>query len=171
MFREEIIYKTLKLLSRRFDRVQNTHTRYTTTELESICKMAILELGGWIECTLDAILKDYVYRKIVDPVEVNCIEREIDRVFGFSYERNFKPLMERIIGVERFHKIKCKLRAKGKWDPFVSELNVCWHVRGIAAHTNFNGVARSFDAPSVTISRFRKLYPVVSEIRRMIVKM
>lgn len=169
--RDEIVYRTLNLLSRRYDRVQNTHTRYTMTELECICKMAILELGGWIECTLDEILKDYVRRKISDSAEATKVDKEIDRVFGFSYERNFNPLVERIIGVENYYKIKCVLRSKGEWDPFVSELDAFWHVRGGAAHTNFNGTARSFDAPTATISRLQKLYPVVNEIRRIISKM
>ena len=171
MLRNEIVYKTLKLLARRYDRVQDTHTRYTMTELECICKMAILELGGWIECTMDEILKDYVHRKILDASEINSIEKEIDKVYGFSYERNFNPLVERIIGVDNYYKIKSVLITKGKWHPFVAELNAFWRVRGSAAHTNFNGVARSFDAPTTTINRFQKIYPVVREIRRMIVRM
>lgn len=171
MLKKEIVYKTLNLLSRRFDRVQCSRTRYTMTELECICKMAILELGGWIECTMDEILKDYVHRKILDVAEASKIEREIDKVFGFSYERNFSPLVERIIGVENFYKIKSALSAKGKWDPFVADLDALWRVRGRAAHTNFNGVAKNYDAPTTTIGRLQTIYPVVSEIRRMIVKM
>lgn len=110
-------------------------------------------------------------RKISDNAESTKVEKEIDRVFGFSYERNFNPLVERIIGVKNYYKIKCVLRSKGKWEPFVSELDAFWRVRGGAAHTNFNGIARSFDAPTATIIRLKKLYPVVNEIRRMIAKM
>ena len=166
---EQEIYKTISLLVRRYNRAEKLQSRYTNVELECLSKMAIMELGGWIECKIDAILADYIKRKITDEEERERVNKNIIKhVYGFNYKNDIRPLCERVLGcaqVWMFHK---RLENTGRLLELTSELGNIECMRNIAAHTNWDGITRTFDAPSTTLLRLKRIYPIISWIEREI---
>ena len=166
---QEEIYKTLELVNRRYLSVSVGATRYTNVELEYLSKIAIIELSGWVECTIDEILMSYTRRKILDINEQSRIEKSIvARVSGFDFERLSRPLFERILGIAQCWDLIQSLQSNGMLPILISEMDSLWKMRNRAAHTNWNGVTRTFDAPSVTVSRLRRLHPIVGYIKKRI---
>lgn len=165
----EHIFKTLCLIIRRYNRAAVSKTRYASVEMEYLSKIAILELGGWVEERIDSILLDYVYRKIVDPTEQQRYKKEVvGRVFGFEFDRNVRPLFERVLGAAHCEAIRNQLMAHSMLFPLAAELHSLWSMRGRAAHTNWEGITRVFDAPSMTLARLKNIYPAMCMISRVV---
>lgn len=168
--KQEPICKVLHLLKRRYDSVANgKNTRNTPLKLELLSKLALLELGGWIEMTIDKILEDYVSRKISDAQEqVSIRQSVIMSVFGFDPHRHVWPLFERILGVENCRRLKMDLEQKRLLHPFQSYLRNLWEQRSQEAHTYRIGVTHSVNTPSWTLSRFFQISPIIEQIRKFV---
>ena len=134
-------------------------------------KFALLELCGWIEETVDAILLDYIDRTIPNSTIRETLREEIVcRVYGFKYKEEFRPLMERIIGAKNFQHIVSQLSKKRGRDEILktmfAELTTA---RNRAAHTHWNpGITPQFYAPSKIIDFYNQLKPILRSIERMI---
>lgn len=120
-------------------------------------KLAILELCGWLEESMDVVVTDCAKRLIKNPQNLTYIEAEIKRNYGFNYEKNFKSLLIKLIGIVVFEKIESSLDSQ-KLQLFISTLGTLVIKRNSEAHTHIKGVTRVIDAPSVTIAHFNNLY-------------
>ena len=62
-------------------------------------KLAIIELCGWIEMSMDDVVLRLSSRRLRDPNHRKYFENEVvRRTYGFDYERHFLPMIEAIIG-------------------------------------------------------------------------
>lgn len=165
----EQIYKTLRFINRRFDAISGKRDASVGLESELLSKLAVIELGGWIEDSIDNILTKYVNKKIKAASERKHIREDIiEKVYGFDYKKNVRPLLERILGVRNYHRLVLALKKKGDYCILTSDIASLVGARNIAAHTHTKGVSRSFDAPSKTLDRFKRLYPVVQKLQKMV---
>ena len=75
-------------------------------------KLAILELCGWIEETMDKIIKIYSNRKIKDSTNKKKLEDFIQQTYSFEYSKFRQILIQTIgiIGVEKLEKKLDKLK-------------------------------------------------------------
>lgn len=120
-------------------------------------KLAILELCGWLEESMDVVVNDCAKRLVKNPQNLAYIEAEIKRNSGFNYEKNFKSLLIKLIGIVVFEKIESSLDSQ-KLQLFISTLGTLVIKRNSEAYTHIKGVTRVIDAPSVTIAHFNNLY-------------
>ena len=148
-----------------------------STELEKgtilsamFSKLAVLELCGWLEQTIDRILYHYVNVTISNRQLRNTIkEQVIDTVYGFKYAKELKPLFMKILGAARFNHILRVLGRKGQDEILLSCIQKLNRERNVAAHTYWNDKAQQhFDAPSCTYQEFLTLVPIVTEIDKCI---
>lgn len=133
-------------------------------------KLAILELSGWIEETIDNILLEYVDKKISDIALQEIIKTEIiGKVYGFKYHSDYKPLMIKVLGPQKYHKVYLALVKNHQHDIFCSQLNELTKQRDVAAHTSSKeGVTPHFYAPSSTYVRFKTIYQILKIINRTV---
>ena len=168
------IRRNLNLIRERYDDAMNSSRTNSSLEAALYSKLAIIELSGWIEETIDIILKDYLIRTVNDHTIRNTIEQEIiQRVYGFKYKDYYRPLMERILGASRFQYITLKLEhtnaRNSRLQNVLSELT---KRRDQAAHTHFQqGITACFDSPSWTINQFDCILPIFRSIERMVKNM
>lgn len=123
-----------------------------------LSKLAILELCGWLEYRLDALIENTGQACGLDPEWVG--KTVIAPTYGFSYGDHIRPNLVRLIGEQGALAIEAKVAADcgAIFDQLKSELGTLWKLRGHLAHTNTGApVAQqlTINAPSWSINRQR----------------
>jgi hypothetical protein len=145
-----VIESMLKSLNRRY------YSESIPGDQVYFSKLAILELCGWIEASVDDLARRSK-KTIRTSVNIEYLEDVIRRNYGFSYDRHFRHLISVGIGVVAFDQIETKL------DPvvlaqFKSQLHALKKARDVLAHTFVKGQTTTIDAPSTTASRLDPIY-------------
>jgi hypothetical protein len=120
-------------------------------------KLAILELCGWIEESMDDIVLRCAKKCIKDSKNFDYVKKEIiKRTYAFDYEK-FRFMMMRVIGLVNVERIETKINP-AVFILMTSTLATLKKERDAEAHTHIKGVLRVINAPSVTITRFGPVY-------------
>lgn len=128
-------------------------------------KMALLEYCGWIEESLDKIAKRCVKGKLSDSRHIRIFNNLIVRKnHGFQYYDNFRPMMIKTIGIVYMEELDLHLASLGDKSTLVNELEAIKKQRNDAAHTWVIGRTLSYPAPSQTIIRLNRVYPILRAI-------
>ena len=99
------------------------------------------------------------------------MEKEIvDKNYGFEYERHFRGMLIRLLGIVNVEKIESRVD-NAKQLRLKATLGALKDSRNKEAHTHIRGVARSINAPSVTRNQFTNLYDGLTEYDRVIRQM
>ena len=146
MIAYKYIERNLRELDKRFT------CRSSTKDMNFASKLAILELCGWIEQSMDDCILRASVRVLRKANNRTLIESGVKRHHGFEFERNFKPMIINLIGVWGFEKISGSIDSAVELK-FINELNELKSKRNSLAHTYTKGVPQHYDAPSVTIER------------------
>lgn len=161
------IRKNLDLLEARFNEsMSSTLLKQGSILAAMFSKLAILEVCGWLEQTIDSIMYYYINNTVSNRQIRELIKQQvIDSVYGFTYGRDLKPLMMKLLGAKQFHCIELRLQKKGLDQILFTCINQLNTERNVAAHTYWHGASQQrFDAPSVTRKVFNQLLPIVLEI-------
>lgn len=173
-FSSKSIERNLELLKKQYDKAMDSSRMDASLEAALYSKFALLEFCGWLEEAIDKILLDYIDRTITNIAVRKTIKEEIiNRVYGFKYKDEFRPLFEKIIGAGNFQHIILRLASlKGRDELLKNILAELTKARNRAAHTHYiKDVTPSYDAPSTTIENFKKLKPILYSIERMVKNM
>lgn len=164
--RQEEIYKTLTEIERRYAAGPDVR------ELECLSKIALIELGGWVEEKIDEILIAYIERHVKDVNEVSRIKKEVVApVYGFEFDKNLEPLLEHVLGVAMYARIKHGLQKRGHYLNLKSVLGDLAVFRNRAAHTHWEGVSRQYRAPSTALNWLNRIYAIVMRLKAEIDKL
>lgn len=123
-------------------------------------KLAILELCGWIEISMDDIVMTHCGRHVSVPANTRFVSNDIvKRTYGFDYERNFRRMLINLVGIVTCEKLEAKLPV-AIHTKFLAQLQSLKVMRDSLAHTYLKGSAATtvIDAPSVTKARFTDIY-------------
>ena len=143
-------------------------TAPTPKEAQFFSKLAILELCGWIEESMDDVILSCARKHLKEPVNRDYCEKQIvKRTFGFDYHNNFRSMLIRLLGLIAVEKIERKTDA-AIHAKMISALSTLKQQRDSEAHTHLRGVTRTINAPSVTIGQFQPVYGGLVEIDRMV---
>lgn len=133
-------------------------------------KLAIIELCGWIEETMDDIVMSCARRKLKDTHNIIYVEKDIISTnFGFEYKQHFRGMLIRLIGLIAFEKIENKI-SPSKLQKLKGALTILKKARNSQAHTHLKGVLTSIDAPSVTKNNFTLVYDGLKEFDQVLRK-
>lgn len=105
----EKIQKSLDELDRRFsDEVDKPDV--DDFQLSIYCKVAALELCGWLEETHDELIKSALKKKGVNDSDVSDFnEMFIKKVNGLSYKEHLRPLMINAFGFVEITKLEIEI--------------------------------------------------------------
>ena len=130
-------------------------------------KLAILELCGWIEESMDDvvrrcsqnILKNLADRKYVEEVVIK-------KTYAFDYSR-FRLMLIHLVGLINVERIEKKI------DPLTmsrldATLRALKKARDAEAHTHLKGVTRNVNAPSLTLAQFTDVYEGLKCMERIL---
>lgn len=165
MIAKTYILKNLKCLNMNYLRAK------TQKEALFFAKLALLELCGWIEESMDDIVVRCSRRIIKKSQNLKTVEHEIvKRNHGFDYERHFRTMLMKVIGLVNVERLE-KVVDPTKKSQLESSLLTLKTSRNAEAHTHLKGITRTINAPSVTIAHFHKVYAGLIEIDKRIRQM
>lgn len=146
------ILSNLSIISRLFNNSSNPK------EALLYSKLAILELCGWIEESMDDIVKNCAKRKLRNKNNLQFLEKEvIKKVHSFDYHNNFRKMLMQFIGLLKLEVIERRVD-QTKLQNMKAALNALKEQRDPIAHTYVKGITLRIDAPSVTKQRFVYVY-------------
>jgi len=146
--------------------IENLYTKSTSTQHAMFySKLAVLELCGWIEESMDEILRSLARRHLKDPSNLQLVENSIiRRTYGFEYNKHFRSMLMQVLGIISLERLEHKLDPV-KFQLMESTLETLKACRDIQAHTHLRGSTRRLDAPSVTKSRFIVVYEGLKDVQ------
>jgi hypothetical protein len=126
-------------------------------------KLALLELCGWIETTMDSIINENAKKRNLDPEDEKFIRGKVTRTYSFEYIK-FRDLVILLIGVK-----KTKLLETSMNNNFVlmeAKLNELFTKRCKLAHTHSDRTTKIIDSPQIMKSDFNDLLKYLKEYER-----
>ena len=147
--------------------------RASKTKMEPLyySKLAVLELSGWIEITIDDLALRAVRKKVRDPAAQNQFKNlAVKPVYGFRYAIHFRRILCSAVGEIVVASVERKMDER-KRSELEAELDSLMTSRNNLAHTYVKGVTQQIDAPSQTIQRFKRIYGGLKEFERQVFAM
>lgn len=128
-------------------------------------KLAVIELCGWIEETVDEIILRHANRKLKNnDNKTYCKERIIKNNYGFQYLQNIRPMLISLIGLISVEKLEDELEKNAQITILKNNLGNLKLSRNEAAHTHLKGITRNYNAPSKTIGDFNRISIVLEKL-------
>ncbi|NIJ61137.1 hypothetical protein [Qipengyuania flava] len=158
------IERTLKGLQHRY------RSAKTQKEPLWLSKLAIIELCGWIEVSLDDLVVRLAKKAVRESGNLHHIETVVvDKNYGFHYKKHFRNMLMASVGLQGVEALESVVSAVSKAQ-LESELGTLHISRNRLAHTYVKGVTANIDAPSVTIGRFNRIYGALKEYEAAVQK-
>lgn len=121
-------------------------------------KLAMLELCGWIEESMDNLVQKCANRVLKEQSNKDYVAKSIIKpTYGFEYEKHFKKMLISVVGLMTIERVEAKVDPV-KYTLLKSALGNLKVARDKEAHTHLKGVTRTVDAPSVTLNYFIQVY-------------
>lgn len=133
-------------------------------------KLALLELCGWIEESMDDIIKKVSTRQLKNSINRNYVKNNIIKgTNGFSYDSHFRYMLIRMIGLIALEKLEKKVTI-AKVDSFRGKLTNLKDKRDSHAHTFLKGTITTIQPPYTTIIDFERIYEDLKNFEKQIKK-
>ncbi|KWT90161.1 HEPN domain-containing protein [Candidatus Magnetominusculus xianensis] len=132
-----------------------------------IAKLGVLEFCGWIEYTMDSIVKSALDGKLqTDKYKKMLSDDIIGKTYGFQYITHFRPMLIKALGIVNMEKIEISLTVQ--LGTLSGILNTLIKQRNKAAHTFGSNIPKNYDAPSTMIGYLEQICPILEAIDEMI---
>jgi len=127
-------------------------------------KIGIIELCGWVEETMDAIVIGVSQRSLTTQAHRDYIEKQIvKKTYGFEYEAHFRKMLMGVIGLKGVQDMEAHVN-RAFFDPMCGTLNAIKPNRNSHSHTYLKGATMAIDAPSVTIKHCQVIFAGLKDI-------
>lgn len=127
-------------------------------------KLALLEVCGWIEETIDALVLRHAKYILVTPAEYDRYRKEIvNKQYGFHYKDNIVPMLVGLFGRSGVNEFESYHNA-AKLEVLKSALGSLKEERNAHAHTHIKGVTRRVMAPSLLQEYFGQVRDGLNEM-------
>lgn len=148
----------------------NAKYKRTRSNMESLfySKLAVLELCGWIEESMDDVILRCARRHLQKTENIDFTQNNIIKLtYGFDYKKHFRKMLIQMMGLINVERIESKV------DPLIrnnllSTLGNLKTSRNCVAHTHIKGTTLIIDSPSITLSRFKHVYDGLKEFESVI---
>lgn len=155
--------------------ISNTDIEISITELDILynsnpaqatyfSKLALLELCGWLELSMDCIVKECSDIKLTEQTNKDHIKNKvIGLTYGFHYDKHFRPMLMKLVGLIKLEQIENPLITSGELNILESNLGSLNETRKRAAHTHIDGATVTYEAPSRIKQYLITLYPILQK--------
>lgn len=121
-------------------------------------KLAILELCGWIEESMDDVILRCASRHLKFNENREYVRKLVVRkTYGFDYDYHFRGMLIQLIGIISVETLEKRVD-QVKQTQLKATLATLKSARDPEAHTHIKGVTRHINAPSITLSQFAVVY-------------
>lgn len=154
---------------RTIKKLDGLYNNAPTTEATYYSKLAIIELCGWIEHSMDNIAEHFAKKHLKTQAFKDSFKALKENNFGFDYKKNFRKMLTQTIGLHNMEKLQTKVNAANGITILDNTLDTLKTLRDDAAHT-FIGATTTYQAPSVTKAQLETIYPILKHISKEIRK-
>jgi hypothetical protein len=161
MIAKSQIEQTLQSLDARYQAAASAE------EANWFAKLAIIELCGWIEESMDEVIRRCSRRHLKVMANQELCEGDIiAKTYGFEYKRHFRNMLIRLLGLVAVEQLEQQIDPSiyAKMDGALSFLKP---FRDSYAHTHLKRTT-SINAPSLTKSKLQPVYDGLMEFDRAI---
>ena len=148
----------------KLDRLYNSAP---TAEATYYSKLAIIELCGWIEHSMDNIADNFATRHLTSTPFRDMYSSIKNGTYGFEYKKNFRKMLSSTIGLHNMQTIELSLTTTGEIAKLEATLSSLKTLRDNAAHT-FIDATTTYQAPSATKSQLLIIYPILKKIGQQV---
>lgn len=142
------------------------------THKDFYSKFALTELCGWLEISMDEIVKEYSATKLGELENQDYFkEKIIDKTYGFDYRSHLRPMLINLIGLKGIEELEANLKAQGVLQILTDQLSSLWGLRRRAAHTTIVGVTTQYQSPSTIKNNLTTLYPLLTTLEEELTKL
>jgi hypothetical protein len=159
-----VIKKQIVITIKKLDSLYNTSP---TLEATYYSKLAIIELCGWIELTMDNIVQHFATKHLKTQPFINSFNSLKEKNYGFDYKQNFRKMLSQTVGLHNTEKLERKINRNGDITRLDSTLDTLKLLRNDAAHT-FIKTTTTYQSPSVTKAQLELVYPILKEFSKEI---
>ena len=162
MVTKEYILKTIE----RLDRKYNTALEATGVQDDAkfYAKLALLEYCGWLEETFDDVVRNSIRGQLTTQPFQQMFDAIILNTSGFQYQKHFRPMLVRAIGIVSVEKLELQISQNGELDILKSQLEAVLYSRNDAAHTWIQDTTLTYPAPSLIKNRLETVFPIMQLI-------
>lgn len=162
MISKTYINTNLRSLNYRFSK--------TTSQKEALLysKLAVLELCGWIEISMDDLVLRCAKDNLMREESFNYIANNIvKKNYGFEYKNHFRNMITIVLGLKTIEQLESLLNPT-KYARLTSTLGTLKNSRDNQAHTYIKSTMITVDAPSITQRNFNFVYDGLIEYERVL---
>lgn len=162
MIYKGILNKNLKYLDKMYNQTRSNYYKIFYS------KLAVLELCGWIETTIDEMFSNISNGKL-NSVNIKYLETKIRKTYGFSYDRHIRDLLIIYIGLKKVEIVENRMDVS-IFINLKNSLERLKQFRDDFAHTYTNsmGGTRIYVSPSVVMNEFINVYNGLKELNKNI---
>jgi hypothetical protein len=132
-------------------------------------KLAVIELCGWIEMSMDDIVLRLAAKRLRDEKNRTYIKTNVKKTSGFDYEQHFLPMVAAIVGRQGIERMNSRLDSTLIL-PLTGALSALKTARNVLAHQYIKDTTLVIDAPSVTNGRFPVVLAGLKNIEAAVMK-
>lgn len=160
------IKRNAKTLTTRFNRSHKPLMTFL------YAKLVIIEVGGWIEISMDDLVERAGKKLKVNKNIAMLGDNIIGKNYGFDYERNFRQMLMKVIGIVMLEKLESKLDV-AKQTKMKASLELLKRARNSVAHTYVKNpaIGATITAPSVAMAYFFDIYNGLKDIETQMKKL
>ena len=131
-------------------------------------KLALIELCGWIEVTMDRIILYCARKHLRQSSSLNYVEGTVvERTSGFTYRNHFRPMLVQVIGLVKVEELE-QAFDQPKFQAMQASLGNLRVERNNQAHTYLDGITQTVFAPSVINSHFQNVYNGLKDVEKCV---
>lgn len=144
------------------NRLEREYNSCSETQLSILySKLAVLELCGWIETSVDTLLKEYIDDNICDDNNKKLINSIIDRNYGFKFKEHIFPMLCSVLGISNVENILDSIPDRDMQN-FKTLLGNYAKIRDFAAHNNVEiSTTPRYNAPSSVLHDYLLIKPAI----------
>lgn len=152
------------------NKLDSLYNSSPTVEATYYSKLAIIELCGWIELTMDKIVEHFANKHLKTQPFKDIFKSLKENNHGFDYKRNFRKMLSQTVGLHNTEKIEAKLNHSGQIAILEAVFDNLKTLRNDAAHTYIDAT-KTYQAPSVTKAQLEQIYPILKDFSKEVKKL
>jgi hypothetical protein len=142
------------------------YAKASNLEAYSFSKVAVLELSGWVQETIEKITESYYSENIKDKTCNQSFGEIIHNNSGFHYDRNLGNILGYVIGIYGIKTIESKI-GTGEISKLKALLTNLTKKRNDVAHNyKESSITVSVDAPSLTIKNCKDIFDLLKKLEK-----
>lgn len=151
-------------------RLDSLYNSSPTVEATYYSKLAIIELCGWIELTMDKVVEHFANKHLKTEPFKDSFKSLKENNYGFDYKQNFRKMLSQTVGLHNTEKVETKLHLSGQIAILNATLNNLKTLRNDAAHSYIDAT-KTYQAPSVTKAQLEQIYPILKNFSKEVKKL